>query len=489
MIKKLLSAFTLLLTTTAVFAQYTTPNTGVNWGLDELMANAPDAIAFSGGIYTISQDITIAETDTFTIDESAIVHLDQGVLITVAGDFVANAPSIVFTASNTAQPFDGFRFESTSSAFFRNTSVTYGGGIRVLTGDFDMDNCIVSNNASIAATASAIQFSTGSPIVSNSQFRFNTAPAFSSGANQVVSSSLLNNILEANNQTNNNRPQINMGPGGADTLRIVGNTIIGAPNLTLVGGVAASALLGGTNRVIIDNNTISGNRYGITVIGGTSSGYIRGNILENNNTQNLPMSGGSGISLSASGAGMNIIATNNQIRGNLWGITVITQAGINLGNTDPDNFNPGGNVFANNGNGGQTYALYNNTPNTIYAMNNCWIEGEEPTAAEVESVISHQPDDAALGEVIYTPFGCDTAGTPDYALANPEVYPNPNNGTFSIKMLESGTVTLYNVSGQLVYEKYLAEGENMFQLSLPAGMYFLKGSSGKRNFNSKIVIK
>lgn len=487
MIKKGLSALALLLTT-AGFAQYTTPNTGVNWGLDELVANAPAAVTLSGGIYTISQDITIAESDTFTIDESAVVHLNQGVLITVAGDFIANAPSITFTATNTAQPYDGFRFESTSSALFRNTTVTYGGGIRVLTGDFDMDNCIVSNNASIAATASAIQFSTGSPVVSNSQFRFNAAPAFSSGANQAVSASLLNNILEANNQTNNNRPQINMGPGGVDTLRIVGNTIIGAPGLTLVGGVAASALVGGTNRVIIDNNMITGNRYGVTVIGGTSSGYIRGNIIENNNTQNQPNNGGSGISLSAANTGMNIIATNNQIRGNLWGITLITQASINLGNTDPANFNPGGNVFSNNGNGGQTYALFNNTPNTIYAMNNCWIEGEEPTAAEVENVISHQPDQSTLGEVIYTPFGCPTAGTPDYAFMQPEVYPNPSNGTFTIKINESGSAAIYNISGQLVQEKVLAEGENTLQLSLPAGVYLLKGTSGNRNFNSKIII-
>lgn len=488
MIKKVLTAF-MLLFTVAGFAQYTTPNTGVTWGLDDLITNAPAAVSFSGGTYTISQDITIAEADTFTIDESAVVHLNQGVLITVAGNFIADAPSITFTATNTAQPFDGFRFESTSSAFIRNTTITYGGGIRVLTGNFDMDNCIVSYNASIAATGSAIQFSTGSPVVSNSELRFNTAPAFSSGANQEVSARIINNILEANNQTNNNRPQINMGPGGADTLRIVGNTIIGAPQLTMVGGVAASALLGGTNRVIIDNNTITGNRYGITVIGGTSSGYIRGNILEDNNTQNQPMNGGSGISLSATNPGMNIIATNNQIRGNLWGITVITQASINLGNTDPENFNPGGNVFANNGNGGQNYALYNNTPNTIYAMNNCWIEGEEPTAAEVEDVISHLTDDPLLGEVIYTPFGCDTAGTPDYAFAKPEVYPNPNNGIFTIKIQDSGYAALYNISGQLVYEKALTEGETTLHVSLPAGVYLLKGTAGSRSFNSKIVVQ
>ncbi len=487
MIKKLLLCICLL-TNALLFAQYTSPNTGVTWSLDDLVTNSGGAVTFSGGIYTIAQDITIAETDTFSINESATVHLNQGVLITVAGDFVADAPSIIFTAANNAQPFDGFRFESTSSAFFRNTTITYGGGIRVLTGDFDMDNCIVSNNASIASTSGTIQFSTGSPVVSNSELRFNLNPAFSSGANQEVAASFINNILEGNNQAGNNRPQINMGPGGNDTIRIVGNTIIGAPNLTLVGGIAAAALLGNPNRVIIDNNTITGNRYGITVVGGTSSGYIRGNIIEDNNTQNLPLQGGSGIALSAANAGMNIIASNNQIRGNLWGITLQQLANINLGNDDPENFNPGGNVFSNNGNGGQTYALFNNTALPVYAMNNCWIEGEEPTEAEVENVISHQADDPALGEVIYTPFGCDVAGTPEYAFNEPTVYPNPSNGLFTITTTMEGKAAVYTISGQLVAEKVLLPGENNLRLDLPTGIYILKNSFGNRSFNKKLII-
>ncbi len=486
MIKNLLSAI-LLFVGASAFAQYTTPGTGLTLDLDDLVTNAPAAITLNGGIYTISQDITISETDTFQITENATVHLAAGVLITVEGNFIANADNIVITATDITQPYEGFRFESTSTALFRNTTITYGGGIRVLTGNFDMDNCIVSYHVNGAATASAIQLSTGSPVISNSQFRFNRNPAISSGANQIVSATILNNILEANNQINNNRPQINMGLGGNDTIRIVGNTIIGAPELTMVGGISASALLGGTNRVIIDNNTITGNRYGITVIGGTSSGYIRGNILENNNIQNQPMNGGSGISLSAAGAGMNIIASNNQIRGNLWGITVIQNASINLGNTDPANYNPGGNIFSNNGNGGVTYALYNNTPLTINAMNNCWIEGTEPTAVQVEDVIFHQTDDGTLGPVNYTPFGCNLSSL-DFVMAKPEIYPNPNNGIFTVMMPESGNAAIYNISGQVVFEKALIAGENAIDLSLPAGVYLLKGVSNNKDYNSKIII-
>jgi parallel beta-helix repeat protein len=490
MTKKLLLLFLLILIKSNSFAQYTTPNTGVNWTLADLAANAPAAVTFTAGVYTISQDITIAENDALAINVAGtIVKLNAGVLITVAGDFISDAANITITATDITQPYEGFRFEETSSGFFRNTTVTYGGGMRVMTGNFTMDQCTVSYHNSGAATGSAISFSTGSPIVSNSVFKFNQLPAFSSGANQYVSASFLNNYLEGNNKANSNRPQINMGPSGNDTIRIVGNTIKGDRLLTLVGGIAVANLLGsGTSRVIIDNNIITDNRYGITVVGGTSSGYIRNNIIENNNTQNNPAQGGSGISLSAAGPGMNIIASNNQIRGNLWGITLITQAGINLGNTDPANFNPGGNIFANNGNGGQTYALFNNTPNTVFAMNNCWIEGTDPTATEVENVISHQADNPALGLVNYTPYGC-TLGTPEFAAVEPLIYPNPSNGNFSIYLEEQGKAAIYTVSGQMIAERALIAGENNLHLELPAGVYFIRCTVDGKPHNNKVVIK
>ncbi|WP_159801638.1 T9SS type A sorting domain-containing protein [Flavobacterium sp. MK4S-17] len=488
MSKKLLFILFLFVAPFAASAQYTTPGTGVNWSLNDLVANAPSAITFADGIYTINQDITIAATDALVIEEDAAIQIASDVLITVAGSFTADSDNITITAVNNNEPYEGFRFEDTSSGYFHNTTITYGGGIRVLTPNFEMDACTVSYHVSGAATGSAVSFSTGSPVVKNSTFLFNDLPAFSSGANQEVSALILNNYLEGNGQSNQNRPQINMGPSGNDTLRIVGNTIKGDPALTMVGGIAASSLLGTINKVIIDNNTVFDNRYGITVVGGASSGYIRGNIIENNNTQNVPAQGGSGISLSASGAGMNIIASDNQIRGNLWGITVISAASINLGNTDPANYNPGGNVFSNNGNGGQIYALYNNTPYTIYAMNNCWIEGEEPTGVEVENVISHSADNASLGEVIYTPFGCNLS-SPEYTVRNNEIYPNPTNGNFTVNSIGNGNAKIYNISGQMVYEHELTEGENTFRLSLPSGIYIVKTESGGKSLTDKLIIK
>lgn len=472
------------------FAQFTTPNTGVLWTLEDLLESAPDAFTLNDGIYTLSENLTIAEQDSLVINENASIRIDAGVLVTIEGYFSADAEQIVITASDITAPYEGFDFRDTSTGYFKNCTITYGGGIRVLTDKFEMDSCTVSYHSSGISTGAAISFSQGSPIVKNSTLNFNALPAFSSGGNQRVSAHILNNYLEGNNTSNTNRPQINMSATGNDTLRIVGNTIKGDRTLTRVGGISASSLLGDINTVIIENNIITDNRYGITVQGARSTGYIRGNIIEDNNTENNPAVGGSGISLSTSGEPtMNIIATNNQIRRNLWGITVIGNARINLGNTDPEAYNPGGNIFSENGNGGAIYALYNNTPHTIYAMNNCWIEDTELTPENVESVISHKVDDTELGEVIFTPFGCETLSAPVFTIEKPIVYPNPSNGEININITENGQLEIYNISGQLVANHNLNTGNNQLQVDLPSGIYVLKTSTENKNFTEKLVIK
>lgn len=485
--QKLLYLVFFVLATTTSKAQFTTPNTGVTWNLTDLVTNAPSAISFSGGIYTLSQNLTIAPNDNLLITSDATININADVQIIVQGDFTADSNAILITATNPATPYNSIIFETGSSGFMRNTTINYGKGIRLSTGDFEMQSCTMSYHIPGTTTSSAINFSTGSPIINNSTFTFNNYPAFSSGANQETSPTLSNNYLFANNQSNTNRPQINMGPSGADTLRIVGNTIIGDPTKIMVGGIAASSLLGNPNKVIIDGNTIRDNRYGITVVGANSSGFIRNNIIEDNDTQNSPNLGGSGISLNASGATtMNIITTNNQIRRNLWGITVLGTARINLGDGGS---NLGGNVFADNGNGGQTYALFNNTALPIMAMNNCWIEGTTLTPTNVENVISHQVDDANLGLVTFNPFGCDALSTPNFASAKPKIYPNPSNGIINILMPENGTASVFAINGMFVQKINLTEGNNTLNLNLASGIYILKTETSEGNFNQKLVIR
>lgn len=488
MMKKLLLLAFLLLALSGN-AQYTTPNTGVNWGLDDLMANAPTGvISLADGVYTLSQNLTIATSDIFTINESAVLHIDAGVAITVAGIMNADAESITITATNTATPYETIRFEEGSTGFLRNTTIDYGKGIRVATGNFEMQNCSMSYHVAGTTTSAALTFSTGNPLINNSSFTNNVIPAFGSGANIESAPTFSNNYLENNNTANTNRPQINMGPSGNDTIRIINNIIKGNPLLTMVGGISASSLLGNTNKVRIDGNTITGNRYGISVAGANSSGYISYNIIEDNNTQNNPALGGSGISLNASGAPtMNIIAEGNQIRRNLWGITLIGQAHIEMGHSEGVAIIAGGNIFADNGNGGNTYALFNNTPNPVNAQFNCWIEGATPTPENVESVISHQVDDAALGLVTFDPFLNCVLGTVAFEDNRPKIYPNPNSGRITIEMTQNATAQIYNISGQLLFTKDLVAGTNTLDLDVQSGMYLIRTVSESGISTDKIV--
>ena len=76
---------------------------------------------------------------------------------------------------------------------------------------------------------------------------------------------------------------------------------------------------------------------------------------------------------------------------------------VNLGCLEEgENYNPGGNVFIDNGNNGELYDLYNNSTLTVYAQNNTWNVSEQ-TEEQIESVIFHKHDNPKLGEVIFMP--------------------------------------------------------------------------------------
>src|SRR5690606_41920964 len=96
------------------------------------------------------------------------------------------------------------------TTLFRST-IEYGGGLRVLTETFSIDNCTLTNNVSGATTSAVIQLSRGMPQITNNTISFNENPAIGSAANASVSGYIFNNIIEGNNTANSNRPQINMG--------------------------------------------------------------------------------------------------------------------------------------------------------------------------------------------------------------------------------------------------------------------------------------
>lgn len=486
---KKLSFLFLTLFSSFVFSQFVSPGTGVTYNLSSLSAAAPTALVNNGTDYQMKADITISNGDTLLMNEDATLKIDAGKQLTIAGIYDTTAGSVLITATDPANIFRGIRLESTATATFKNTILEYGGGIQALTGNFLMENSIVRYFKSGLVTGAAINFSTGNPIVRNSQFIENDLPAVGSGANQSVALEFTGNYLYGNTKGNSNRPQVNMGPSGTGITKILNNTIIGDRTLTRVGGISVSTLLGVENHPQIEGNTIKDNRYGITVAGNNSSGSISNNILTDNNTEPTPANGGSGISLSGSGTQvMAIKVEKNQIRGSLWGITIINTARADLGGGTLGSV--GENIFYNNGNGGQLYALYNNTALPISAKNNCWREGELSDDAMVEEVISHSVDNATLGTVNYSPYLCALPlATNETAFSKNSIYPNPSNGTFIYDAEKSGNILVSDMSGRVIYSGIVTKGKNTVSVQAKSGIYILQYQSEGKKQSNKLIIK
>jgi len=487
--KIILSTLFIFLTFTIALAQdYTTPNTGVIWTLDDIAAASPSTITISGGSYTLHGNLTIAANDELIIDTLLTLFVIEDKLITVFGKFTITANAAAITAFNQSAPYEGFRFEEFSEIDIKNTTISYGGGLRVLTETFSIDNSTLINNTSGATTSAVIQLSRGMPQITNNTIAQNDLPAIGSAANAAVSAYIFNNTIEANNQANGNRPQINLGTTmAADPLQIIQNTIVGDPAADQTGGIAIANFVGGDVNVIIENNTIRNNRYGITILGTVDSAEIINNVIEDNNIQGDPNLGGSGINLNSSSISEDVIVSGNEIRRNLWGITLQGEASINLGD---DSSNPGNNVFAENGNGGEIYAMYNNTANSISAKHNCWIEGQESTPEQIEDVIFHSVDDPTLGEVTFDPFLCGVLGVTDNTVENFSFYPNPVKNEINFNNIFSfSTIEIYGVQGNLISSSTISEGQNTLPINLPSGLYFVNFSNDAQAVTKKMIVE
>ena len=414
------------------------------------LASGVSGITFDGGniilsksYLTVNGDMKIIEGETLLFDKKAQLEL-KGNISAEKANFgtVAGAE----TGTNGAK---GFRIikEGANARFYQCTfdyvGITYGNGIEE--GSLDVEHCVFNNHNTKSGNA-AISFTSKSQgnFIGMNTFNNPELSAVQSGANVACGILILGNTVNKTQASNRLYPAINMSATGPYDIYIDGNKIHGPAAETRSGGIALSCLLGNppTGQLYVRDNYVEDCSYGITL---TGPGNVR---MENNKVINNkyianPNNGGSGINITCNSSGEGIIAKaylrGNHIEGNLWGVTVIGNVDINAGKTeDPtaEDYNPGKNVFRNNGNNApyEKCDWYNNTTATSYAQGNMW--GVDVQDAEnIEKVIVHKTDDATLGEVIYMPADTST-------------------GIDNLKNDVKGSSTRYNIMGQPVNNTY-----------------------------------
>lgn len=381
---------------TSLNAQWTSPGNGTTYTLPDLVAATDGVVTQEGTVFTIHEDLTITTNDVLLINNQVSRIDAPGVLITVNGSLTCNITGDRVKLYGTeSQPFS-MRFENATNCLMRKMYLSDGAGIKVIESDITFDDVKFVYFTTDYCHA-VIDIFNCSPVVNNCYFMLNKGAAISSPANGQSSPQITNCELDAN-VDNMNAPQINLGPGGDDTIRIVGNNIHGTWATFHTGGVSVADLMGvGNTKVLLKNNTIKDGRYGYNQQGQTISSVITGNQFIDNNHESDPMNGGSGISIYGTSTNNKAILRNNLITGNLWGITAIYYHDINLGTED----DWGHNIIHDNGNGGGIYDLYNNANCDIMAVGNDWGITQE---SEVEDHIFHQVDDPSLGLVTFLPF-------------------------------------------------------------------------------------
>ena len=244
----------------------------------------------------------------------------------------------------------------------------------------------------------------------------------------------------------------------------------------------------GPTQAVIRNNIVENNRYGYTQQGTDIFALIEDNQFINNNLEENPMNGGSGISIYGSDTTCAAKLRRNVISGNLWGITAIYYHSIDMGTADDF----GHNQLYDNGNGGQTYALYNNANSSMTAIGNYWGGNTEEFA---ESVIYHRPDlGDNYGLVLYTPILTeDTTEITDNEEIAFTVYPNPTSGIVTMELnpenCQTAEIQIFDIYGRQLQVMPVTGERTETDLSQYAtGIYMLKiVDSGKVVAVKKVV--
>lgn len=403
----------LLIVSSQLLAQYTTPNTGVNWNLDDLVTNSGGVVTGTFPNYSITNKITISANDR--------VYINPGTTVLFSGStsgFDVNGKlwavgtvtdSIIFsslTQDSTGAAYNGFYFMDTSvdsACIISYARIEYAYyGLRCLGA-----SPTLSNSYLWKCRRGANLSSNSNPIISNNKIE----RSYEYGITLTLGCSPLiewNEFINNNTQNTSAKNQISIGTQGDNSPTILHNKIHGGM-FNRTGGISVSTLLSGSSSSsIIAYNEIYNNSFGIAMTGSNPiTCYVHNNLIYNNKINPDVMVSGSGINTYGTAVVAPII-TRNEIYGNWWGVTI--QVGIvgqpganpNIGNIEnADTTDNGLNIIYGNAQGLNVYDLYNNTLDIIYAQNNDWGVYDSTL---IEAHIFHNVDSSALGVVKFVPF-------------------------------------------------------------------------------------
>ena len=504
--KRLLLLSILLLSLLPSFSQWTSPGNGSTYCLRDLTHVTDGCVtqSWQSGYYYINGDMTISPNDRLVIDRDdcpvfAGTHLPCVVVckgnLTIQGSLRCMEALNADASFRTEGEVYHICFDHcTDSCFIGNTDFIEFSGIRLVESPVSFVDCYFGYFTTSYASG-AVEYMNCDPVFIGCEFTENQGSAICSGANVTGSPQILGCWISWNVLSNENQPQINLGPGSDDTIRIVDNTLYGYDPIPLkdadghsdlssmVGGIAVSDLLQtGSTKVLLKNNTIAENRYGYTQQGYAIDAVIEGNEFLDNNFGNDPMTGGSGIAIYGYSADCKAKLRNNLITGNLWGVTAINYYNIDMG-TDNDY---GYNILYENHNDAygsdQDYALYVNGHNDISAVGNYWGGPDEEFA---ENVICHRPDlGESYGLASYTPvLPQNPYSLPEITIPNSTsrfphftLFPNPANGVVFVRAhdMANREYRISNVFGQILKTGCLTDEIQQIDVQdLPNGIYFV----------------
>ena len=439
-------------------AQWTSPGNGTTYTIDDLIEVSEGCVVWndSNQQYRIENDVTISANDKLDVNHS--LYFGNNVTLTIKGSIEAINTDTYYWLAFSGNSGVGARIrleDATAPCVFRRCYITQLDGIQVIESEVVFTDCHFQNFRCEQQSA-VVNCMNCDPVFTNCEFDNNNGSAISSPANGQTSPQVTDCIFFLNLSNN---PHINLGPG---------NT-----------------------KILLKNNDINHNRYGYNQQGYHLSSTIIGNTFDQNNLETNPMNGGSGIRIYGIDENNKAYIRNNVITKNLWGITVINAADVNLGTED----DWGNNVIHDNGhitNYGMDFTyfdLYNNSANDIMAVGNYWGTTD---AQVIEEHITHQNDDPNLGLVNYIPFLEDDdvseSNTTDF-----EVWPNPvSDATFTLTLENAipSELVIYNVNGKMVKTQRIDNSVNTIRIdTMGSGIYFVELKNDNGTKVKKLIVK